>query len=398
MPTRRSLLQTAAVVSVFGGFARLALAAAPTDRRFVLIVLRGGMDGLSAVPPFADPAYQRQRGGLALAEPGRDDGALDLDGFFGLHPALAGVHPWYREGALLAVHAAATPYRDRSHFDAQDLLENGTAVPHGAGDGWLNRALGLLGPAEPRLGLSVGQTTPLVLRGGVPVASWAPSVLPGAAPHLLDLLADLYDGDPLFAQALAEGMRLDAVAGPAMDGTPGRRAARRATPVAMAQGAGRLLAQAHGPRIAVLELPGWDTHTGQGAPAGRLARALTSLDDALTGLRQGLGPAWGNTAVAAVSEFGRTVAPNGTGGTDHGTAGAMLLAGGAVAGGRVLADWPGLSADVLHEGRDLAPTTDVRAVLKGVLHDHLALAEADLAATVFPGSQAVSPMLGLVRA
>lgn len=402
---RRSLLLGAAAITLAAGTSRLALAAAETDRRFVFVLLRGGMDGLAAVAPYGDNDYARLRGNLALAKPGEADGGLDLDGFFALHPSLAAIHPWYKEGVLLPVHAVATPYRERSHFDAQDLLENGTRLPHASADGWLNRTLSLL-PAggDRRLGLAIGQQVPLVLRGAVPVASWAPSAIPAAQPGFLDLVREIYKGDKIFESALANGIAASDGASAALGddmksmGKPGANGAPRPNAaVTLANAAGKMLAEANGPRIAVLELGGWDTHAGQGAARGRFAGAATILGDSLASLREALGPAWRDTVIAVATEFGRTAAINGTGGTDHGTAGAAFLAGGAVAGGRVAGRWPGLSESKLYQARDLAPTTDLRAVLKGALRDHLRLPAAKLDSAVFKDSGDAPPLAGLIR-
>ncbi len=375
----------------------VALAAAPTDRRLVVVLLRGALDGLAAVPPWRDAKYAEVRQGLALDPPGSGDGVLDLDGYFGLHPALAPVHAHYAKGDLAVFQAVAGPYRDRSHFDAQDLMENGTTRPRGAADGWLNRALGTLPGGGHRLGLAVGQQVPLLLRGDVGVASWAPRNLPDAPPDFLTKLGLLWAGDPLFAPALAEGMRAqamsDEVLGPAQPGAPRRGPAL----AALGEPVGKLLAAAGGPRIAVLEAYGWDTHSQQGKLTGRLATALEQLAGALDGLARGLGPAWDRTAIVAITEFGRTVAPNGTNGTDHGTATCAFLLGGAVKGGRVLADWPGLAPQNLYEGRDLRPTVDVRQILKGVLHDHMGVEIAALDRLVFPDSAGARPLSGLIR-
>ena len=394
--TRRSLLGTtaAAGLSAFGG--RLALADAVTERRFVLVILRGGMDGLAAVVPYGDRHYRATRGELALDDPMRGSGMADLDGFFALHPALDPLAPWYRSGELLPVHAVATPYRERSHFDGQDLLENGTDRPRGAHDGWLNRTIGLLDGGERRLGLSIGQTVPLVLRGDTPVASWAPAMLPEADEAFLDRLAMLYRDDTLFGPLLAEAVSADAMADSALAGMDRRGSGRGgANPSALARVAGGMLAAPDGPRIAVLEVGGWDTHAGQGTENGRLARSLTGLAEGLETLRDALGAAWPDTVVAVVTEFGRTAAANGTGGTDHGTGAAALLAGGRVAGGRVLADWPGLATGRLYEGRDLAPTLDLRSVMASILHEHLELSADAVDRVVFPDS-AFPTISGLV--
>lgn len=375
----------------------LSLARLPGEKRLVVVILRGGVDGLAAVPPHGDPAYRRARGKLALSGPGGTDGLLDLDGSFGLHPALKVLHGMYRDGDLLAIHAAAAPYRARSHFDAQDVLENGTARPGGARDGWLNRALRALDPArDAGLGLALGESVPLILRGPVRVASWSPNVLPLPEPALLDEIARLWRHDAVLEPALAEGLRLQdpdrsqLKNGRGLRGLYGPRGI-----VTYAEKAGRMLARAEGPRIAVLEMGGWDTHANQGLTAGRLANHLAAFGDGMGELKAALGAHWSHTAVLAVSEFGRTAAPNGTNGTDHGIAGAALLFGGAVAGGRVRADWPGLAASQLYEGRDLRPTTDLRALFKAALRDHLGVDAGALETDVFPDSRAVKPLEGL---
>jgi uncharacterized protein (DUF1501 family) len=403
----------------------VALAAAPTNRRFVVVVLRGAMDGLAAVPPYADPDYRATRGSLALAEPGKDQGILDLDGFYGLHPALQPLHDSYSKGELAVIHAVATPYRDRSHFDGQDLLENGTVTPHALDNGWLNRALGLMG-GDRTLGLAVGQSVPLILRGSAKVTSWAPSRLPEVSPDFLDKVADLYRRDPLFGTALAEGMSDQALVDRVMDqGTVDRSAmdqgamdpeatarpatqsdgatmdadARRGRTVALIKQVtgtvGKLLADPAGPRLAVIDVPGWDTHAGQGTTVGQLAPVLKALGEGLAEFAPALGPAWRETAMLTLTEFGRTAAVNGTAGTDHGTASAAFLMGGAVHGGRVIADWPGLSRDKLYQGRDLAPTTDTRAICKALLRDHLGLPGDAIDRVVFPGSGEVRAMTEL---
>jgi uncharacterized protein (DUF1501 family) len=394
MLSRRSMLVAAAAVVPV----RLSLAAAPGDRRFVLVILRGGLDGLAAAPPWAERDYRGARRDLALPPPG-GDGVVDLDGTFGLHPALAPLAPLYRAGELAVLHAVATPYRDRSHFDGQDVLENGGAKVGQLRDGWLNRALVALGKQAPA-GLAFGRAVPLVLRGPVAVGSWVPSALPDASEEFLTRVASLYAADPLLARALEQGLRTRAMASGALseeDRMAGRSAGRIAELTQIAKVAGEMLARADGPRIAALEASGWDTHAQQGTERGPLANYLGGLADAMGQLRQGLGQAWSRTVVLVVSEFGRTVTPNGTGGTDHGTGGAAFLLGGAVKGGRVIADWPGLAPDKLHQGRDLRPTTDLRGVFKTVLGEHLGVDRGALDRAVFPDSVAVKPLNGLLR-
>lgn len=387
-PTRRTVLTGIAASVLAAGLPGVALARASTERRLVVLLLRGGLDGLAAVVPFGDPDYERARGGLALSS-----GLLELDGFFGLNPALEALTPLVEAGQVRAVHAVATPYRDRSHFDAQDLLEAGTAAPHRRRDGWLARAAGRLSGVEA---VAMGQSVPLILRGldGVGTVSAAAD---RTEDSMLSSLTALYAADPLLGPALAEGLRSrDDVAAALSD--EDLRAARRARGpnAALAVGGllGRLLAAPDGPRIAAADLGGWDTHAAQGTTGGALARRLGGLADGLVALREGLGEAWDHTAVLVVTEFGRTVARNGTAGTDHGTGSCALLLGGAIASGPTVADWPGLKSADLFEGRDLRPTLDLRAVQAGVLRDHLGLSGAALAA-VFPGGPA--PMEGLIR-
>jgi len=405
---RRTLLTGLGAATLTASLPRLVLASAPTDKRFVFIILRGAMDGINAVVPYGDPDYRRLRGDIAIAKPGADGGAIDLDGFFGLHPALGPIAPWYKEGGLLPVHAVASPYRDRSHFDGQDLLENGTTGPRNTESGWLNRALGLMGGGDRRLGLAVGQTVPLVLRGGVQVASWAPTKLPEADENFLSLVQAVYQGDKVLSDALAAGISAthgaDRMLGSdkdATDGGPngtGMNGAGKKALAMLAEAAGKMLADPAGPRIAVFDVGGWDTHAGQGAAKGRLANALGGLADGLTALRDSLGPAWKDTVIAMATEFGRTAHVNGTGGTDHGTGTATLLAGGGVAGGKVLGSWPGLAEGRLYQSRDLMPTTDLRSVLKAVLRDHLRLPADKLNGVVFPDSGDAKPLAGVTRA
>ena len=401
MTDRRSFLLGLGAIALAGaGNARLALASAPVDQRLVVIVLRGAMDGLATIPPYADPHYRALRGALAIAAPGQADGTLDLDGAFGLHPRLPTLKALFDQKQLIVAHAVATPYRDRSHFDGQDLLENGTDVPHGTADGWLNRALSLLNGGN-KGGIALGDQVPLILRGKTEVASWAPKRLPGADAAFVSQVEQMYQRSPLLLAALENAVDADRMAAQALGSEQGTMKAggyRRGAAKVLAEAAGKFLADPNGPRIAVLEINGWDTHSGQGTANGRLAQALAELDAATAALRQSLGAAWDRTAVLTATEFGRTAAPNGTGGTDHGTASGAFLMGGAIEGGRVLTDWPGLDRSRLYQGRDLAPTMDLRALAKGVLQDHLGLPADALARVVFPESAAVAPMRDLIRA
>jgi uncharacterized protein (DUF1501 family) len=303
----------------------------------------------------------------------------------------------YANKQAAVIHAVSTPYRDRSHFDGQDVLESGFAGPGRVQSGWLNRALeGLPRGDRVMSGLAIGPTTPLVLRGAAPTVGWAPVALPQADDDTAMRLVDLYwHRDPALAQALTQGLRLDKQAqGDDMKSKPGTNLP--GTMRLVARSAAKLMAADDGPRIAALAFDGWDTHANEGGPVGRLALLLSGLDGALAEFEGGLAARWRDTVVVVATEFGRTARINGTEGTDHGTATIALLAGGAVKGGRVISDWPGLKSASLYEGRDLAPTTDLRAVIKGVLRDHLGIAERVLAETVFPDSAPVKGMNGLV--
>ena len=358
----------------------LALARVASDRRFVFILLRGGMDGIGAVAPYGDPVYAAARGPLAQSA----SLELRLDDLFALHPKLATTAELYRNGEALIVHATATSYRDRSHFDGQNVLETGGLAPHLLSDGWINRLLGQL-PGGRSLGIAMSAAPPLIVQGSVPVVTNAPSGMPAVNADLIARLGNIYSGDPLlhplWEQAtLARSVTATAGAGGNLPG--------------LARLAGGFLTQADGPRIAVIESGGWDTHAEQ---QFRLGFYLGELDAALAALKTSLGPTWADTVVVAATEFGRTVSLNGTGGTDHGTASAAFVAGGAVRGGRVLADWPGLASKALQDGRDLRPTSDLRELLLGLLAAHFSEDPRRLAAVLFPGASGLRPVDGLLR-
>lgn len=386
--TRRTLLRSALAAGALGPLATLSFAGATRrdSARFVMVILRGGMDGLYAVPAVGDPDFAAARGALAqYASP-----PLPLDATFALHPNLVQLHAMHGRGELNVVHAVGLPYRDRSHFDAQQVLESGGARPYELSSGWLGRALG-----DTR-GIAMSTTVPLVLRGPATVDTWAPSALPDPSTDLVSRLERLYADDAALATALARAKALHfdpammgETAAPAMTGDK-----RAGAFVALAQRAAEFLGQPAGPRAAVLELGGWDSHANEALPNGPTATVLRVLDTGLGALRDGLvaAGAWRDTVVVVATEFGREVAVNGTMGTDHGSGGAAFVLGGAVRGGRVLTDWPGLAKAQRHEGRDLRTTTDLRAVLKGILSDHLRVATRTLNGDVFPGSEAVRPL------
>lgn len=406
-PTRRELLLASGVLFAWAHMPRAARAEG-RDPRFLVMVLRGALDGLATVAPVGDPDWVRLRGDNALRLDG-DTPALPLDNFFALNAAMPNLHRMYKAGQASIVHAAASPYRERSHFDGQDVLESGLTKPGATDTGWLNRALAALQPAS-RVGgkeaFAVGPMTPLVVRGPAPVMSWTPPRLPPATDDTVMRLMDLYrHTDPTLARALEEHKDLAMLARAGGMEKPGQNngprpqgpgAAIRAYFTEAAGTAGKFMGRPDGPRIGALAFDGWDTHADEGAAKGRLAILLGALDDALGAVESGMGDTWRETAVAVVTEFGRTARVNGTAGTDHGTGTVALLAGGAVKGGRVIADWPGVSDAALYEGRDLKPTTDLRAVLKGVLRDHLRLDERALASKVFPGSEQVKATGGLM--
>ncbi|MCW2305795.1 DUF1501 domain-containing protein [Rhodobium gokarnense] len=380
-------------------------AASGRDPRFLTGILRGGVDGLAVVAPVGDPDYQNVREGLAFARSGPNSG-LPLDGFFALNPNMKQLAELYRNGEALFVHAVATPYRERSHFDGQDVLESGLTRSGRGDSGWLNRALEIAAAKKTidGRGFAMGAQLPLVMRGSAPVLSWMPPGFATASADTRLRLLDIYThADPTLAAAIAEGMELDDLVG-------GEDSAREVMRQSREMGgggkvrsyrmtgtvAGKVMSDADGPRVGAFSLNGWDTHANERPFKGRLGRQLEALDATIGALKSEMAPVWKDTVVALVTEFGRTARMNGTSGTDHGTATLAILVGGAVNGGRVIADWPGLSDRALYDGRDLAPTTDLRAILKGVIGDHLGVSEAALGEKVFPGSRDVRPMRDLI--
>jgi uncharacterized protein (DUF1501 family) len=441
---------------------RLAFASANTTSRFVFIILRGALDGLTAVPPYGDPDYARLRGDIAIPAPGAANGAIKLDNVFGLHPNLRFLGDCYAARQLVAFHAVASPYRERSHFDGQDVLENGFVRPHASQTGWLNRALAAVpsdrASSRKELGVALGQNVPLVMRGPASVASWSPSKLAALDEDTLDRITDLYARDPVLSKRLADALAANAIAseartdtadaevpmtpqmsnrqggaappaadgvsgvaqpeaqemagatsaraGDASSGSPSQLLAKREQGKAAAgaryteviRATANFLRRDDGPQIAVFDATGWDTHANEGGAQGQLAARLAALDAGLRTLQDQLGDTWKNTAVLIATEFGRTAAINGTRGTDHGTGAAAFLLGGAVQGGRVISDWPGLSSSALYEGRDLKPTLDTRSIMKGVLADHLRVATRTLESDVFPDSNKAKALNDLFRA
>ena len=399
-PQRRQMLGAALGAGALGAMSMstLSFAAGSTasTKRFVFVVLRGGMDGLSAVPAIGDPEFAAARGPLAQFS----SAPLTLDATFALHPNLAQLHTMYIGGELVVVHAAGLPYRERSHFDAQQVLESGGVRPYELTTGWLGRALA---PSAAK-SLALNTSVPLVLRGPGAVDTWAPSALPEPNADLVARLERMYGNDAVLATALlrAKALHFDGAMPMDMNAAGDKsmaNAGRAGNFTLLAQRAAEFLSQPNGPQAAVLELGGFDSHANQGNPNGALSNTLRQLDAGLAALREGLvtSGTWGRTVVVVATEFGREVAVNGTLGTDHGTGGAAFVLGGAVKGGRVIADWPGLAKRDRFEGRDLRITTDLRAVLRGVLADHLQVAARSLNADVFPGSENIKG-LALLKA
>jgi uncharacterized protein (DUF1501 family) len=408
--TRRDLLLGSGALFAWA-FAPKIARAEGRDPRFLTIVLRGALDGLATVAPVGDPDWTKLRGDNALRLDGATP-ALPLDSFFALNPAMPNFHRLYHAGDAIVVHAVATPYRERSHFDGQDVLQTGYAQAGRTDSGWLNRTLASLEPDDTaRTGTNrgrayaVGPATPLVVRGPAPVLSWAPARLPPVSDDTTMRLLDLYrHTDPALARVIEDRIELAGL----MPGNSPDRGGSDTGPVVQAGGvsqarayfaevagaAAQALAAPDGPRVGALALDGWDTHLNEGTVDGRLSLLLGALDGALAAIETNMGDAWRETVVTLITEFGRTARINGTAGTDHGTATVALLVGGALKGGRMIGDWPGVKGSNLFENRDLMATTDLRAVLKGLLRDHLRVQERALATVVFPDSEGVTPIGG----
>jgi uncharacterized protein (DUF1501 family) len=376
---RRGFLGAAALLAS----SPVLFAQAATERRFVFIIQRGAADGLNTVIPYAEPAYARQRGALAV-DPAS---ALKLDGTFALHPSLPRLHELYAASQASFFHAVASPYRDRSHFDGQNVLETGGSAPYQVKDGWMNRLVGML-PRSGKEAIAFSPAVPMALRGPVEVTTYAPSALPQANDDLMLRVEQLFAKDAQLHTLWSSALEARGMAGEASGGQ------NRQDPAALGRMAAGFLARADGPRIAMIETSGWDTHSGQNA---RLANQLKRLDGLIAGLQDGLGAAWSQTVILVATEFGRTVAANGTGGTDHGTGAAAVLVGGAVQGGRVIADWPGITPESLHEGRDLKPTLALDVLLASACAETFQLASDRTARVLFPDSVQGKPLQGLLR-
>lgn len=377
---RRSFLGAAALLAV----PRVLFAQAATERRFIFIIQRGAADGLNTLVPYAEPAYASLRGALAIDSAG----ALKLDGSFALHPSLASLRELYAAGQASFFHAVASPYRDRSHFDGQNVLETGGSAPYQLKDGWMNRLVGML-PRGGKQAIAFSPAVPMAMRGAVEVTSYARSALPPANEDLLMRVEQLYAGDAQLHALWSSALEARGMAGGMGGG------ANRQDSAALGRMAAGFLARADGPRIAMIETGGWDTHSGQNA---RLANQLRGLDGLIAGLHEGLGAAWADTVILVATEFGRTVAANGTGGTDHGTGAVAMLIGGAVQGGRIVADWPGLAPANLFERRDLKPTLPLDALVATACAEGFGLEPERLARVLFPNAARGKSLGRLLRA
>jgi uncharacterized protein (DUF1501 family) len=398
---RRDFLKGAATSLIFLSQDAWAAATDGSERRLIVILLRGAVDGLNVIIPFAEEAYYQERRSIAIAPPGKPDGALALDQHFGLHPALAGLMPLWSDRKLAFIHAAGSPDPTRSHFDAQLYLENGTPGQSATRDGWMNRLLlALPGPRGAADAISIGVTLPRILAGKaavatVPLGPNGAQPLPIDQPDVGSAFDRLYSGNDELGKSYREGRaaRAQLVAALAKEqrvadngAPPPTGFAGQATRLAL------LISRNPGIRLAALGLGGWDTHVNQGNHKGQLADRLRPLGEGLAALARGSGEAWRDTVVVVLSEFGRTVRENGNGGTDHGHGNAIWILGGAINGGRVYGEWPGLSPARLYQRRDLAVTTDFRTVLAAILERHMRLGDRQLEA-VLPDAPPAPPAL-----
>jgi uncharacterized protein (DUF1501 family) len=402
MLTRRQFLASSAIgAATLLVWPKLTFAATGSDTRFLFVLLRGGLDGLESVPPYGDPGYQAIRGALALS-PSAAKPAHRLDNVFALHPSFDFAAQLFAQGQFAPVVAAAPPYWGRSHFQAQNCVENGTGKPDGAQTGWLNLCIACMPGVD---GLACAAVMPLTMRGPAKVETWSPPLPTEVNPILLQRLQPLYAADARLAAPFGRAVAQQSdspVAGPSIGqgmgsmSMKGKSAAKKAgaLPLMMAA-AGGFMGKVDGPRIAFVEDDGWDTHANE---AAIVTRKIAELDHGLKAFHQSIAGMWDRTVVIVATEFGRTAHINGTGGTDHGTGGSMFLAGGALCGGRVIGNWPGIGIGELYQRRDVHATTDFRSVFKGVLAAHLGVAEPALESRVFPDSAKAEPMTGMVAA
>lgn len=377
MLDRRSVLLRSSLGLAASLIPGMSFARAATDKRLIFIIQRGAADGIGTIIPTGDPMLASHRAQLAV------EGGMNLDGMFTLHPSLAQIGALYSAKQASFMHAVASPYRDRSHFDAQNVLESGGLQPYAVKTGWLNRLVSLL-PEGGKGAIALSPTIPMALRGPAQAASYAPSALPDASADFVARVTQLYADDAQLAGLWGQALETRSMAG---DAGNARDAA------ALGSLAAKVMAGPTGSKIAMIETTGWDTHSGQKA---RLANQLSKMDAMVAALKAGLGEDWVNTLVIVATEFGRTVAVNGTGGTDHGTGSAAMLLGGAVKGGRVITDWPGLGAGSLYESRDLKPTLGLDHLIASAAAEHFGLDPAAAGKLLFPNMTAGKPMSGLM--
>lgn len=392
MKRRNFLIQSgifsATAITSISSNAIVARSANPNSdqKRLIVIFLRGAVDGLNVVVPYSETAYYQARPQIAIPQPGKEGGVIDLDGRFGLHPALAPLMPEWQENSLAFVHACGSPDPTRSHFDAQQYMENATPGDKQTQDGWMNRLLGVISQKTPIQAVSVGETTPEIFSGRMPVANIASGrngsrALPIDRTQLAAAFDQLYGGNDALSQTYRQGRMaheaimkdLDSEMQMANNGAPSSNGF-----ASDAQRLAQLMLKDSRIELGFMALGGWDTHVNQGSTQGQLARNLKKLGSGLAALIKGLGNVYQNTTIVVMSEFGRTVKQNDNGGTDHGHGNVIWVLGGKIRGGKVYGEWPGLSTAQLYQGRDLAITTDFRDVISAVLSDHLHLNEAKL--------------------
>ncbi|MEH2394920.1 MAG: DUF1501 domain-containing protein [Nostoc sp.] len=392
MKRRDFLIQSgifsASAITAVSSNAWIAKSATPNSdhKRLIVIFLRGAVDGLNILVPYLETAYYQARPQIAIPQPGKEGGVIDLDGRFGLHPALASVIPFWQQNSLAFVHACGSPDPTRSHFDAQQYMENATPGDKHTQDGWMNRLLGVISQKTPIQAVSIGETTPKIFSGRMPVANIA-SGSNANRPLLIDrtqlaaAFDQLYSGNDTLSQTYRQGRMARQAIMNDLDGE--MQMANNGAPSSDgftndAQRLAQLMLQDHRIELGFMALGGWDTHVNQGSTQGQLARNLKKLGSGLAALIKGLGNVYQNTTIVVMSEFGRTVKQNGNGGTDHGHGNVIWVLGGKIHGGKVYGEWPGLSTAQLYQGRDLAITTDFRDVISTVLENHLHLKEAKL--------------------
>jgi uncharacterized protein (DUF1501 family) len=366
-------------------------AQAANGKRLVVVFLRGGIDGLNIVIPHQEPDYYQARPIIAIPYPQETNGAIDLDGFFGLHPELKDLIPFWQQKNLAFVHSSGSPVVERSHFQAQDYIENGTPGIKTTQDGWMNRLLAELPQEKSTKALNVGIITPYILRGKMQIANLKPGINSTAPiatdnPRINEAFSSLYSGTDALSQAYQDGRktRESIVAELGQEMIAAGRGAKNVNAFADdAADVTKLMLGNAKTQLVFMDVAGWDTHVNQHKILNRL---LPSLGQGLATLVKGLEPIFSDTVIVVVSEFGRTVAENGNRGTDHGYGNVMWLLGGAIRGGKVYGEWQGLSQSALHQNRDLAITTDFRDVFYQILQSHLSLPAASLN-RVFPDYQ-----------